>query len=351
MQTAEEEIELSGLELRETRYPLSFVDPTRVDDTHLADLATICRRTLETCCHETYMDCPHYEQLMYAGDARLQRLTTYAQSSDARPAIKALRMIESSRANFNQLPTHAAPRDAKFIPTFALQWIGMVHDFAVHHDQPSVLRSMLPGVRSVLDRFWENMHAGLLRSLAGWSFVDWAADPFQFGVPQGGELAGLNATINLSLLIAIDHASDLELYVGEKEMASLYSRRADELTSRIAEEFLDPTRSVLRETPGMDTFTEHVQSLAVLSCRFEGKFDDFTRNPLLVRCSPYFTHCVFEALYRLHQAEAFFATVPVANGILMSCRPACIHLSVHQFFQRSRYGLASDTSCFAGTSS
>ena len=36
------------------------------------------------CAHETYMDCPYYEQMMYVGDTRLEVLTTYAISRDDR---------------------------------------------------------------------------------------------------------------------------------------------------------------------------------------------------------------------------------------------------------------------------
>ena len=30
------------------------------------------------CAHETYMDCPYYEQLQYGGDTRLEILATYS---------------------------------------------------------------------------------------------------------------------------------------------------------------------------------------------------------------------------------------------------------------------------------
>ena len=47
-------------------------------------LAPSMLRTLLMCMHETYMDCPHYEQLMYLGDTRIQMLITYALSDDTR---------------------------------------------------------------------------------------------------------------------------------------------------------------------------------------------------------------------------------------------------------------------------
>ena len=56
----------------------------------------IMLRTLEKCMHETYMDCPHYEQLMYLGDTRIQMLVCYAISSDTRLAEQSISLFASS---------------------------------------------------------------------------------------------------------------------------------------------------------------------------------------------------------------------------------------------------------------
>ena len=304
--TASGAVQLSDFVLQETRYPLPLIAPTEIDDPAMAKLLQICKRTVETCCHETYMDCPYYEQLMYVGDARLQCLTTYVISPDPRPAIKALAMIESSRSNFNHLPIDAAPGDSKFIPTFALQWIAMVHEFALYHDRPEIARAMLPAVRAILDRFFQHLSGGVLRSPAGWNFIDWAAAPFKFGVPPGGEVGGLSATINLTLLIALDQASTLETYVGEPELASLYLRRAGELASHIEQHFFDRSIRFFRETRDSDVLTEHAQALAVLSGRFDEKIGEFARDDRLIRSGPYFTHFVIQALYQLADTDGVF---------------------------------------------
>ncbi len=42
-------------------------------------------RTARLCAHETYMDCPFYEQLQYGGDARIQMLVSLYTTGDAQP--------------------------------------------------------------------------------------------------------------------------------------------------------------------------------------------------------------------------------------------------------------------------
>ncbi len=41
-------------------------------------------RTASLCAHETYMDCPYYEQLQYVGDTRTQCLISIFNSGDTR---------------------------------------------------------------------------------------------------------------------------------------------------------------------------------------------------------------------------------------------------------------------------
>src|SRR6201995_5293651 len=81
------------------------------------------------CSHETYMDCPYYEQLMYVGDTRLQVLTTFATSRDDRLPRKALEVFDFSRAAGPNGPTFPPPsppsREAR-LPRKALE----VFDFS-----------------------------------------------------------------------------------------------------------------------------------------------------------------------------------------------------------------------------
>ncbi|MGK4456111.1 hypothetical protein, partial [Klebsiella pneumoniae] len=68
----------------------------RSDDDRIANLMPLMDRVLQMCAHETYFDCPFYEQLMYIGDTRLETLATYVSTDDDRLPRKALRMFAAS---------------------------------------------------------------------------------------------------------------------------------------------------------------------------------------------------------------------------------------------------------------
>jgi len=41
-------------------------------DGRIDSIVPLALRALQMCAHETFMDCPYYEQLMFAGDTRLE---------------------------------------------------------------------------------------------------------------------------------------------------------------------------------------------------------------------------------------------------------------------------------------
>lgn len=77
IQTGKEPLKITGFDYLETGYPLEVKTEVTTSDESLAPIWDISLRTLKRCMHETYEDCPFYEQLQYAMDSRSQILYTY----------------------------------------------------------------------------------------------------------------------------------------------------------------------------------------------------------------------------------------------------------------------------------
>lgn len=84
--TAEEPLTIESFDYQETGYPLEVKTWVTTSDESMGDIWDISERTLRRCMHETYEDCPFYEQLQYAMDTRSQILYTYMISGDDRLA-------------------------------------------------------------------------------------------------------------------------------------------------------------------------------------------------------------------------------------------------------------------------
>ena len=165
---------LRSLILRETRYSLEMDSRFECSATRFNQAIPIMLRGLQMCAHETYMDCPYYEQLMYAGDTRLQVLVTLALTRDDRLPRKALALLgeslDAEGFTLSRYPAHSA----QLIAPFSLYWCGMVHDHALWRGHPEFIRERMPGVRAVLDAFARYRNdEGLLAAVKGWNFVDW----------------------------------------------------------------------------------------------------------------------------------------------------------------------------------
>ena len=77
VETGADSLTFEGLSLWETRYPLQMESTLHTNDLRFAKLVPVAFRAMRMCAHETYMDCPYWEQLMYVGDTRIQALVTY----------------------------------------------------------------------------------------------------------------------------------------------------------------------------------------------------------------------------------------------------------------------------------
>ena len=94
---AGEPLTIEGFSLRQTHYPFDWKGRFQCSDERLNGIIGPALRTMEMCSHETYMDCPYYEQLQWLGDARIEALVTYAMTDDDRLPVAALTMFDASR--------------------------------------------------------------------------------------------------------------------------------------------------------------------------------------------------------------------------------------------------------------
>jgi len=102
-------------------------------------------RTARLCAHETYMDCPYYEQLQYLGDTRIQALISLTVSGDDRLMRNALELADQSRMPDGLTLSRGPSFIPQVIPAFSLYWVDMVHDFYSYRQDDDYLRRFLPG--------------------------------------------------------------------------------------------------------------------------------------------------------------------------------------------------------------
>jgi hypothetical protein len=310
IRTAAEPLTVERVALHETRYPLESEMRLDASDARLADVARVAIRSLQMCAHETYMDCPYWEQLMYVGDTRLQALVTYTLTRDERLPRAALRHFDDSRLPSGLTQSRYPSRVTQVITPFALWWIGMVYDYALWRDDAALVGDLLPGVRAVIDGFSSFLNAdGLVEAPAGWNFMDWAPQ-WHAGVPPEGE-RGVSGPVNWLYVYALERAAQLEEWHGESELAARARRVAAALAARLDAALWDEGRGLLADDLAHSEFSEHTQCLALLSGHLPaGRRPSIERGLLgdgdLTRTTIYFTHYLFEAYTQLGRIDALF---------------------------------------------
>lgn len=309
VRAAEEPLELLALSLEETRYPLGETRLPSPRDPELARAVQLARRSLEMCLHETFMDCPYYEQLAYIGDTRLQALALMSISEDDRPIRKAIELFDASRLPSGWTYSRYPSRSMQVIPTFSMIWIGMVHDYLRIRGEEAFVRARLPGVRAVIDACLAHVDAvsGLLLNPPGWNFVDWAPG-FADGMPQTG-VRGPGATINWLFVMALRWWSELEDRAGEPEQHARARRWETTTAAAVDKAFWNEARGAWAETLEPGQFSEHAQALGILAGADREHSERAVKSlanpdPQFVPATIYFSHYVFEALERMGLSDA-----------------------------------------------
>lgn len=268
IETAGEPLTVDTFKTTFSGYP--FVRRARIETSDTAANAELQRmmdvswKTLRVDAHETFMDCAYYEQLQYIGDGRLEALTALTLSSDPRLVTNALRTLQETQTADGLTYSRGPSRLYQYIPPFSLIWIGMLHDYAMYRNDPALVREMVPAGRAILAWFAARQKPnGSLKAMEWWNYTDWIRS-WPRGVPPMGADGG-SSILDLLLTAAYRLQADLERQQGSPALAAEYEQRAAGLSQTIRSLYWDAGRGLYADTEAKTSFSQHQQSLAILT--------------------------------------------------------------------------------------
>lgn len=313
IETAEDPLSVSRIGIVETRYPVDPESSFTCDDTTLGPVQTICERGLQMCMHETFFDCPHYEQQMYVGDTRVQMLAAAAMTADDRLVRRAADLFDESRRPDGITAMQFPARKGQESATYALVFPLMLRDAMMLHDCRDWLRVRAPGMRGVLHGLATYQRQdGLLENLPGWSFIDWApAWNDRKGVPPGGRIGeGASAPASFFHVLALQAAAEIDGALGERRLAAHWRAESRRVAAAAVAAFWDERRGLLADDEAHTSYSEHAQCLALLAGALppplrRRALSGLLEAPDLARCTVYFSHYLFATLLRFGCTDVF----------------------------------------------
>lgn len=271
IETKDEELVLCSFTYRETGYPLDVKTSIKTSDPSLENIWQICENTLRACMHETYEDCPGYEQLQYVMDTRSQILFTYCSSADDRLARQAIDDFSRSQRADGLIAACYPSFKSNVIPVFSVYYVLMIYDHMMYFGDRAFLRHYYPSVVKVCNFFLEHLDdknmIGTIENMGGldkcyWGYID-STDEWVLGIPPNAE--GKHITmLSLLTMTLLKASADIADYLGYHDAAAEYNGINDRIRTAIQESCISDT-GLVQDTPGEDMFSQVSQIFAVLN--------------------------------------------------------------------------------------
>ncbi len=270
-------IDLEAPTLAATGFPLRRrSQPALPDDARpwRAFLA-VTDRTARLCSHETFFDCPHYEQAQFPGDARILARYHYLAYGEDRLARKAIDDLHAGRTHTGLLRSHWPSRMEQVISTYSLAWIGMLHDLLTYHgtggsnsssDEDGTSRFLtryLPAARGLLDWFEHHRRRDGLIDRCEAPFIDWASGFTAGNAPQGAD--GGSSLVTCMVSEAARQMAGLEQACGKPAWAETWANLSESCCDSVLAACSDPDRGLIHDTPDSSGFSVHAQVQATLA--------------------------------------------------------------------------------------
>ncbi len=306
IETKKEPLIIEDLYGRFTGYPFEEKASIHTDQSNLKSIWNTGWRTAQLCAGETYFDCPYYEQLQYTGDTRIQSLISLYVTGDDRLMKKAINDYNNSRIYEGLTQSRYPCNDMQIIPPFSLYWVSMIYDYWMHRTDDEWIKSLLNGVRDVLDWHEQRLASnGMNGYLPWWNFVDWVWDA---GTPRGRE--GNSSILSLQYVYTLQQAEKLFRNFDRGHDADHCAALARSISKAVLDQCWDTKKQLLADHPTKENFSQHANIWALLTNTIPGETQETVFNNLLndtsiVQATFYFKFYLFECLKKMNAGDKF----------------------------------------------
>ncbi len=256
-------LRLEAVGHRFTAYPYRVAAEFACSDPRLERLWRVGLHTMRLCSHETFEDCPHYEQMQYAGDTMITSKLALLTTGDAALGRQALFHFDWSRLPEGLTQSRYPSRLLQVIPSWSLHWITNIRDHHYLTGDRATLRALRPGVHAVLD--WFRRHGdedGLPARLPFWNITDWCPW-WPRGVVPGAD-SGPTCIISAQYIRALDEAADLARLDGDAAGAAGLGAEADRLRLALHRRFWSEAEGLYLDRPGGPEVSQYGNAWAIL---------------------------------------------------------------------------------------
>jgi alpha-L-rhamnosidase len=260
--TADAPLRLLAFGHRFTAYPFEVKAGFSCSDPRLDDIWRAGLHTMRLCSHETFEDCPHYEQMQYAGDTMITSKIAMLTTGNYALSRQALLHFDWSRLPEGLTQSRFPSRLVQVIPSWSLHWITNIRDYLFITGDRETVRQLLPGASAVLD--WFRRHgdeSGLPAKLPFWNITDWCPW-WPRGVVPGAD-AGPTCIITAQFIRALDEVAEIERSVGRVGRADELAAEARALRSRLHARFWSETEGLYFDRPGGPEVSQYGNAWAI----------------------------------------------------------------------------------------
>ncbi len=147
-------------------------------------------KTLETCMHEHYEDCPWREQALYSMDSRIQMLCTYHAFGEYRFPRESLRMIMESLRPDGLLELCSPGLVSINIPGYTAIFPRQLLEYTQYSGDLTLAEECFAGLTTIVEKLRERIDEnGLLAGHQGqeyWHFYEWRQGMHTMGITEPG---------------------------------------------------------------------------------------------------------------------------------------------------------------------